>query len=138
MPKLFTSRGDIGDLTALAAKIQTALPAYAPTAIQCLAAIGLKHHTLHQIRVGAARQPGSRGRRPTFDGWHLLRALAEAMAAASGTTGDAVLRTISGYSEDRGATPELAKVVRIICAHHHLPQHGSLQQQARRALALGK
>jgi hypothetical protein len=138
MPKLFTATGDVDDLKILAAKIQAALPTYSQTAILRLAAIGLRHFALHQLRVGAARQPGSRGRRPTFDMHHLLRDLAEPMAAASGTTGDAVLRTISGYSEDRGATPELAKVVRIICTHHQLPQHGSLQQQARRALTLGK
>ena len=138
MPKLFIATGDVDKLNTQAAKIQTALPAYPPVAIQRLAAIGLKHHTLHQIRVGAARQSGSRGRRPTFDVWHLLRDLAEAMARNSGTTTHAILSSISGYSEGRGATPDLAKVARVIRAHYRHPQHGSLQQQARRALTLGK
>jgi hypothetical protein len=64
----------------------------------------------------------------------LLLKLAIVVSEARGSTQEAVLRSISGFSEDRGASSELDRAVRTVLAHHMLPSNGSLQHQVKQAL----
>jgi hypothetical protein len=134
MPELFIQHVCLDDLGRLAAKLAEALPSCSAGTVMRMAKIGLEHGTLAQLRKSSQRRPGARGNRPTFEVPMLMRALAEIISEQNEAKTESVLRSISGFSEDRGGSSELDRAVRVILAHHGLPSRQALQQQARQAL----
>jgi hypothetical protein len=133
-PKLYTFPASRSALHEMEQALSASLPSYSRASIKVMAEIGLAHPALVELRKKVARRHPARGRRPTIDLHVLLYDLASAIAEESGTSRETVLRSISGYSEDRKATPDLDLAARAILRAHGLPSFGSLQHQARQAL----
>ena len=134
MPKLFTFHADVSALHDMEQALAASLPSYSRASITAMAEIGLAHPAIVELRKQAAQRHPARGRRPTIDVHVLLYDLAAVIAEASSTSRETVLRSISGYSEDRKATPDLDLAARAILRVHGLPSFGRLQHQARQAL----
>ena len=134
MPKLFTHSVDLDDLHKLQAKLAAALPGFPTDKIKRMAEIGSGHAILNKLRRKAKRKPDARGNRPTFEVPELLLQLALVISEERGSTQEAVLRSISGFTEERGASSELDRAAKAILAHHGLPSYVSLQHQIKQAL----
>lgn len=134
MPKLFTHSVDLDDLQELEAKLVAALPGFPADKVKRIAEIGLGHAVLNKLRRKAKRKPDARGNRPTFEVSELLLQLALVISEERGSTQEAVLRSISGFTEERGASSELDRATKAILAHHGLPSNVSLQHQVKQAL----
>lgn len=134
MPKLFTHSVDLDDLHKLEAKLAAALPGFSTDKLKRMAEIGSGHAVLNELRKDAHRKPGARGNRPTFEVPELLLQLAVIISEERGSTQEAVLRSISGFTEERGASSELDRAAKAILAHHGLPSYVSLQHQVKQAL----
>ena len=134
MPEIFTHSTDLDDLQKLEAKLAAALPGFATDKLKRMTKIGSGHAVLNNLRQQAKRKPDARGNRPTFEVSELLLQLAVIISEERGSTQDAVLRSISGFTEERGVSSELDRAAKTILAHHGLPSNGSLQHQIKQAL----
>lgn len=134
MSEFFTHSTDLDDLHKLEAKLAAVLPGFPTDKTKRMAKIGLGHAVLSELRKEAQRKPDARGNRPTFEVPELLLQLALVISEERGSTQEAVLRSISGFTEERGASSELDRAAKAILAHHGLPSYVSLQHQVKQAL----
>lgn len=131
--RLFTRDADLNDVKRLEASLQAALPAFTADSIARMAAKGLSHGVMADLRDGTKRE-GVKGNKPKFETPLLMLDLARIIADEQGTDPKKVLGRISAHSEEQGTPSPLERAVRAIQAHHGLPTHGSLRQQKERAL----
>jgi hypothetical protein len=134
MPKLFTHSVELDDLHKLEATLAAALPGFPADKVKRMAETGSGHAVLSKLRKKAKRKTDARGNRPTFEVPELLLQLALVISEERGSTQEAVLRSISGFTEERGVSSELDRAAKAILAHHGLPSNVSLQHQVKQAL----